>query len=436
MKRLLASLVLAALAPLAQAGGTAGQVFAQASPSVFSISVTTSGGEGRIGSGVVVGQDRIVTNFHVVKGARSIYVKQGEISVSAWLENMDEKHDLALLHATNIRAPVISFGSGSVSVGQTVFAIGSPRGLELSLSEGLVSSLRRVDDGSLIQTTAPISPGSSGGGLFDEDGRLVGLTTAQVVNGQNLNFAVPVEWLKYVGVKYTIGTIRISSQATTVEAPPPASADTPAAAGSETPAAAGGAAATAPGSAAAADATGAAPAQPVQAQPPGSATPAPAAAPAQPESKKNNLYFNLGFIVVLLLLAKPAARWLSNVMSRETIAPAAAQAASVRSNIDRMAPYRAKAREDIKNKNQDQDTWLMALEQTRGDESRATAVYIETRAHTLYRADLDRKWAEAQARNQVTPQARRPQQGGQPQPQPQPTEPTASTPNRDGRPGG
>jgi S1-C subfamily serine protease len=94
-------------------------------------------------------------------------------------------------------APAVVIGSTkTLKVGAKVYAIGAPKGLELTLSDGIVSSLREVDGGQYIQTTAAISPGSSGGGLFDENGALVGLTTFYLAEGQNLNFAVPVEWVK------------------------------------------------------------------------------------------------------------------------------------------------------------------------------------------------------------------------------------------------
>lgn len=89
--------------------------------------------------------------------------------------------------------------SETLRVGERVFAVGAPEGLELTLSEGIVSRLERAEpltDGKpesvkRIQTTAPISPGSSGGGLFDQQGNLIGITTSSVVGGQNLNFALP-----------------------------------------------------------------------------------------------------------------------------------------------------------------------------------------------------------------------------------------------------
>src|SRR5439155_9860037 len=80
---------------------------------------------------------------------------------------------------------------GDLAVGEHVFAIGAPRGLERTLSEGLLSGLRHQPGRNLVQTSAAISPGSSGGGLFDERGNLIGITTMQLIGvAQNLNFAV------------------------------------------------------------------------------------------------------------------------------------------------------------------------------------------------------------------------------------------------------
>jgi S1-C subfamily serine protease len=81
----------------------------------------------------------------------------------------------------------------NLDIGESVYAIGNPRGLQRTISEGLVSGVRDQSDGRLIQTTAPISSGSSGGGLFDALGNLIGITALTLANSQNLNFAVPAE---------------------------------------------------------------------------------------------------------------------------------------------------------------------------------------------------------------------------------------------------
>jgi S1-C subfamily serine protease len=92
-------------------------------------------------------------------------------------------------------APVDLVPSSKLQIGERVYAIGSPEGLELTFSEGVISAFRDSEGVHLIQTSAPISPGSSGGGLFDTHGRLVGITTFQLKEGQSLNFALPGEWV-------------------------------------------------------------------------------------------------------------------------------------------------------------------------------------------------------------------------------------------------
>ena len=78
----------------------------------------------------------------------------------------------------------------SLAVGEAVFTIGSPKGLVNTLGHGLLSGLRRSEDAEYIQITAPVSEGSSGGGLFDDRGNLIGVTTFTMRNSQNLNFAI------------------------------------------------------------------------------------------------------------------------------------------------------------------------------------------------------------------------------------------------------
>ena len=78
----------------------------------------------------------------------------------------------------------------SLAVGETVYTIGSPKGMVNTLGNGLVSGLRKSDDTQFIQITAPVSKGSSGGGLFDDRGNLIGVTTFTIQDSQNLNFAI------------------------------------------------------------------------------------------------------------------------------------------------------------------------------------------------------------------------------------------------------
>ena len=171
-------------------------VFGRVSTAVVVVKGTLPNGTSQ-GSGVLVGKGVAITNYHVVKRATALVVVQGGITLEAKLLRFDEKRDLALLSFDGLdRRPVVLGEAKGLKVGDRVYAIGAPHGLELTLSDGLVSSLRDDGKGSAptVQTTAPISPGSSGGGLFDGRGRLVGITTFQT-SGQNLNFAHPVEWV-------------------------------------------------------------------------------------------------------------------------------------------------------------------------------------------------------------------------------------------------
>ncbi len=99
---------------------------------------------------------------------------------------------LAVMHPLPVWVKIRPYAD--VKVGEHVYTIGSPKGLELTLAEGLVSSKRAIEGGSrFIQTSAPISPGSSGGGLFDAQGNLIGITTFMLRDSQNLNFAIAAE---------------------------------------------------------------------------------------------------------------------------------------------------------------------------------------------------------------------------------------------------
>jgi hypothetical protein len=138
-----------------------------------------------------------MTNYHVVRGAASLTVKvpgKGETRVESLL-GYDVNHDVAALKLEGSFPALATDETDHVKTGDKVVAIGAPLGLENTVSEGIVSAIRDVSDAHIIQTTASISPGSSGGPLVNEFGKVVGLTTAQMVNGQNLNFVIPSKYL-------------------------------------------------------------------------------------------------------------------------------------------------------------------------------------------------------------------------------------------------
>jgi len=165
------------------------------------VSIIMSDKDGRPvaqGSGFVVSKEgRIVTNYHVIKSGSSAVVKlpDGAFFVVDGVLTFDKDRDIAIIKAHGENFRTVTLGDSSrVQVGDEVIAIGNPLSLESTVSNGIVSGIRTVGEQSakVLQITAPISPGSSGGPLFDIAGKVVGMTTSTVKGGENLNFAVPI----------------------------------------------------------------------------------------------------------------------------------------------------------------------------------------------------------------------------------------------------
>ncbi len=148
------------------------------------------------GSGFAVSNDgTVLTNYHVIRGASRATAKFGEGTQSevAGVVAFDQSHDVAVLKLASQPSAFLRIGdSDSIKVGQKVIAIGSPLGFQNTVSEGIVSGLRN----GIIQMSNAISPGSSGGAVFDRYGNVIGISVATVTAGQNLNFAVPINWAK------------------------------------------------------------------------------------------------------------------------------------------------------------------------------------------------------------------------------------------------
>jgi serine protease Do len=151
------------------------------------------------GSGFIVKSEGvIVTNYHVIDGAYSASVKiaNGDIYDGAFIIDADKRKDLAILKIKALNLPVARLGdSDKIEVGQHVIAIGNPLGLTNSVSDGIISAIRQVEGYKVIQLTAPISPGSSGGPLLNDAGEVIGVTFAGL-GGQNLNLAIPINYAK------------------------------------------------------------------------------------------------------------------------------------------------------------------------------------------------------------------------------------------------
>lgn len=147
------------------------------------------------GSGFIIEDGRIATNVHVVEGAARVEVLDDDgrlLGAVDHASSLSASVDLAILPALDAQSPGLSFALADPEVGETAIAIGSPQGLTNTVSEGIVSAVRDIGGRRRIQITAPISPGSSGGPVLNDQGRVIGVSVSQMQEGQNLNFAVPV----------------------------------------------------------------------------------------------------------------------------------------------------------------------------------------------------------------------------------------------------
>lgn len=160
-----------------------------------------AGDRSRQGSGFLVDPEGLVlTNYHVIRGATNARVRlsSGDFYDRVAVMATDERRDLAILKISGFGLPTLPLGnSDEVRIGTDVVAIGSPMGLENTVSTGIISGRRTEPEGfRLLQITAPASTGSSGGPVLDRSGHVIGIAASQFRNGQNLNFAVPVNYAR------------------------------------------------------------------------------------------------------------------------------------------------------------------------------------------------------------------------------------------------
>jgi serine protease Do len=165
---------------------------------VLKVEAVRPDGTRELGSGVVIGPQRVITNCHVVRRAKSVRVIRGRESWLASTESGDEYRDLCFLGVPGYKGgPPEIAGPQDAKVGTRVVAAGFSGG-EFTVSEGQIKGLFTCacDGGRVIQTSASFDPGASGGGLFDTEGRLLGILTYKSSAGGSYHFALPIGWMK------------------------------------------------------------------------------------------------------------------------------------------------------------------------------------------------------------------------------------------------
>jgi S1-C subfamily serine protease len=198
---LAAALATAVAAPAAAQARTPREIAANARPSLLVVRALGADGDTvGLGTGFVISPDGMfVTNYHVIEEASKLAVESldGLRFDRVSLVNADPVHDVAVLKVTGHNMHALRLGQdGLAEIGDRVYVMGNPLGMEGTFSDGLISGLRPVEGVSMLQISAPISPGSSGGPVMNERGEVIGVATMMVMGGQNLNMAVPARYLR------------------------------------------------------------------------------------------------------------------------------------------------------------------------------------------------------------------------------------------------
>lgn len=215
VKYIIISICVAAFSVLTTVGQTASLIANNAFPSVVMIQTKDkSGAVKSFGSGFFVRPNIVATNYHVIRGVSAASLKQVGNSKTYSVDGIvgiDKTNDLALLSIRALTGKPLPLVTDltKIDIGDDIFALGSPKGLEGTISPGIISSkgLRRIGQENLIQISAPISRGSSGGPVVNKLGQVIGVASASLESGQNLNFAVPAV---YVGILLN-GTMEFKS---------------------------------------------------------------------------------------------------------------------------------------------------------------------------------------------------------------------------------
>lgn len=220
MRKCIFALLLFILPALGQTNLTTTQIAKRVAQSVVVIQGKTDRGE-RLGSGFIISKDgKVVTNLHVIRDLKSATVQlaNGEIFDSISILATDERRDLAIVHVAGFDLPALELGnSNAVKVGEPVVIVGSPRGLQGTVTAGVLSSVRDSGGGfKVLQTDASVNPGNSGGPLVNGKGEAIGVIAFKLQSSENLNFAIPINYvsglLNELHEPMSLGKTRTSSE--------------------------------------------------------------------------------------------------------------------------------------------------------------------------------------------------------------------------------
>jgi hypothetical protein len=368
------------------AGQNANAVYNNAARSVGIVLVGTFEGQ-LVGSGsaVTVAPQTMVTNRHVLLPGHRYQVYIGGSVLDAEAGICDSTQDLCLLSVPRLDARPVEFAEADrFSVGDPVYAIGAPNELgnivgvsqatrqksysppQVTLSNGIITALRPVEDGKIIQTNAAISPGSSGGGLFDAQGRLVGITTFAMRSGQGLNMALPVNWVERLGVS---GAPRTSETAIPVQMPAMVAVNrTPPSVSSSEPE----------------------PVATISPAAPVATVVQPPVKPAERSSATGYLWIALPLILIALWMLR---RRRSEAADEEFIPPVATAPSPA------LQPFMSAAEAELDQNQPDLKLWNSVIADSKENMDAARRSYIARRAARLLSEEKDRQWAAAARQN-------------------------------------
>lgn len=200
-RRVINAILLFSMFALASSAQNARRLAEQTLPSVALLAMEDASGHPlSVGSGFVTMPGYVVTNLHVIEGAArahaKIWSKEENYDVEG-VSAVDAIHDLVILSVPGLAPPVLPLGdSTDVAIGDEVYAVANPKNSEKAFSQGVVCGIRRAGSDALLQITAPILPAGSGGPVLDGKGNVIGVSSASLLRGEALNFAIPVVYLR------------------------------------------------------------------------------------------------------------------------------------------------------------------------------------------------------------------------------------------------